>query len=82
MFFHKKKTEQDGCLKDWFDKWTQTLNLLVSMIPTLMMAKNLFLARRVNLEYSFHFQRIYSLSVNSQSHLPHTGRPEFELDYY
>jgi hypothetical protein len=40
--FNKKKTERNGCLKDWFVKWTQTLNLLVSMIPTLMMAKNLF----------------------------------------
>jgi hypothetical protein len=46
-----------------------------------MMAKNLFLAGRVNLEYSLYFQRIYSLSVNSQSHLPHIRRPEFELDH-
>ena len=38
FFFHKKKTEGNGYLKDWFVKWTQTLNLLVSMIPTLMMA--------------------------------------------
>ena len=42
VFFHKKKKERDGCLKDWFVKWTQILNLLVSMILNSMMAKNTF----------------------------------------
>jgi hypothetical protein len=41
-FFDKKKMERHGNLKDWFVKWTQILNLLVSMIPILMMAKTLF----------------------------------------
>ena len=40
--FHKKKTESDGYLKDWFVKWTQILNLLVNMILTSLMAKNPF----------------------------------------
>jgi hypothetical protein len=26
VFFHKKKMEPDGCLKDWFVKWTQFLS--------------------------------------------------------
>jgi hypothetical protein len=34
--------EHDGCLKDWFIKWTQILNHLVSMILTSLMAKNTF----------------------------------------
>ena len=51
-----------------------------SMIPTLMMAKNL-LARKVNLEHSLHSQITFGLSVNSQSHLPHTGRSKFVLDH-
>jgi hypothetical protein len=71
----------NGCLKDWFIKWTQALNLLVSIIPILMMAKNLYLARRVNLEHSLHyFLRNNSFSVDSQSHLPNTRRPELGLD--
>jgi hypothetical protein len=72
--------EHDDCLKDCFVKWTQILNLLVSMIPILMMAKSFFLAGRVNLGYSLHFQRIYSLSVDSQSHLSYTGRSESKLN--
>ena len=40
--FFYKKLEHDGCLKDWFVKWTQILNLLVSMILTSLMAKNPF----------------------------------------
>ena len=52
-----------------------------SMIPTLMMAKNLYLARITNLVHSLHmFQRIDSHFVDSQSHLSHIGRAEFELD--
>jgi hypothetical protein len=51
------------------------------MIPTLMMAKNLYLARITNLVHSLHmFQRIDSHFVDSQSHLSHIGRAEFELD--
>jgi hypothetical protein len=42
VFFHKKKTECNGCLKDWFIKWTQILNLLGIMILTSLMAKNPF----------------------------------------
>jgi hypothetical protein len=38
----KKKTETDGCLKDWFLKWTQILSLLISMIPIIKMAKSLY----------------------------------------
>jgi hypothetical protein len=34
--------ECDGCLKDWFVKWTQILNLLGSMILTSLMAKSPF----------------------------------------
>jgi hypothetical protein len=67
VFIHKKKTECDGCLKDWFVKWTETLNLLVSMILILMMAKNTYLARRVNLEHKLHyFLKSNSFSVDSQ----------------
>jgi hypothetical protein len=37
-----QKEDGAGCLKDWFVKWTQILNLLVSMILTSMMVKNPF----------------------------------------
>jgi hypothetical protein len=64
--FFTKKMEHDVCLKELFVKWTQTLNLLVSMSLILMMAKNLYLARRVNLEHSLHyFLRINSFPVDS-----------------
>jgi hypothetical protein len=42
FIFHKKKMEHDGCLKDGFLKWSHVLSLLVSMIPIMMMAKNLY----------------------------------------
>ena len=43
FFTHtQKKTGRDGCLKDWFFKWTQVLSLLVYVIPIMMMAENLY----------------------------------------
>jgi hypothetical protein len=39
--------EHNGCLKDWFVKWTQILNLLVSMILISLRAKNPFYLKRL-----------------------------------
>ena len=41
--------------------------------------KNPFWSEKVNLEHSFHSQRILGLSANSQSHLPHMGGQSLSL---
>ena len=77
MFFHKKKMERDGCLKDV--NWTQILNLPVSMTLTLIIAKKILFSRKVNLEHSLLSQKSYSLSVILKATSPTPGAQSLSL---
>ena len=67
--------EPDGCLKDWFVKWTQILSLLVSMIPVMKMAQNPYQSEPAELTWSLVSTltgevTVFLLILKATSHTP------------
>jgi hypothetical protein len=64
VFFSQKEDREQWLPERLVCQLERAPNLLVSMIPTLMMAKNLFLARRVHLNTASTFRELTAIATS------------------